>query len=385
MVPLGDLAHLNPRSDSTTERATFLGMADLGEDGRTTSGAPVDPTDLKSGYTPFRDRDLLVAKITPCFENGKIGQAVLSTKLGWGSTEFHVVRPDAERVDDRYLLHYLRTPLVRAVGETRMTGSGGQRRVPVDFLRRLAVPLPSLPEQRRIAAILDEADALQRKVAAGSANVMAVAEAAFRALESTLESRMVVPLSEIASVGSGITKGRKTPAGELTEVPYMTVANVQDKRLDLANIKTISVSKIELDRYRLQDQDLLLTEGGDPDKLGRGVVWQEDLPLSIHQNHVFRVRPLETSTDMTWLNWEVGSEYGKRYFLRAAKQTTGIATINSTQLKQFPVRMPSVAARTEFRSILDHLTELRSAYERRTRTLGTVFASLQHRAFRGEL
>ncbi|WP_434968850.1 restriction endonuclease subunit S [Microbacterium sp. bgisy207] len=155
-VPLGDVAELNPRTPYGEETGTFLGMTDLGEDGRTTSGIIVDSQDLKTGYTPFRNADLLVAKITPCFENGKIGQVRIKTDVGWGSTEFHVVRPNDAMVDRRFLHHFLRTPEVRAAGGMRMTGSAGQRRVPINFLRRLQIPLPPLPEQRRIAAILDE-------------------------------------------------------------------------------------------------------------------------------------------------------------------------------------------------------------------------------------
>ncbi|MBK7625243.1 MAG: restriction endonuclease subunit S [Kineosporiaceae bacterium] len=120
-------------------------------------------SDVSTGYTLFENGDLLVAKITPCFENNKIGQARLSHAVGVGSSEFHVVRPNRKLVDDRYLLHFLRQDRVRIDGERRMTGSGGQRRVPPAFLRDLEVPLMPLDEQRRIAAILDRADALRAK------------------------------------------------------------------------------------------------------------------------------------------------------------------------------------------------------------------------------
>lgn len=384
-VPLGEVSWLNPRGDSSIESGTFLGMADVSENGTTTAGIGIEPGDLKSGYTPFRDRDLLVAKITPCFENGKIAQASLHTKLGWGSTEFHVVRPNAELLHDRFALHYLRSPSVRANGTIRMTGSAGQRRVPLSYLQSLEIPLPPLPEQRRIAAILDEADALRSTAMKLTMASASLAESAFRELELTLGDGHVVPLSEIATVGSGITKGRKAPPARLVEVPYMTVANVQEKRLDLSNVKTIGASEAEIERYRLLTNDLLLTEGGDPDKLGRGVVWKSELPVSIHQNHVFRVRAIDASVDMTWLSWEIGSDYGKRYFLRAAKQTTGIATINSSQLRGFPVRIPSKAAIATFRERLDRAEALKATSVRRVDAFATLFASLQHRAFRGEL
>jgi type I restriction enzyme, S subunit len=120
-----------------------------------------DAKECLRGFTPFQRGDVLVAKITPCFENGKIVIANIGRKFGFGSTEFHVVRPDARYLDVRYLLHCLRQPHVRLQGQRRMTGSAGQRRVPAHFLSTFEIPLCTLPEQQRIAGILDAADALR--------------------------------------------------------------------------------------------------------------------------------------------------------------------------------------------------------------------------------
>lgn len=104
--------------------------------------------EVSKGYTPFLDGDVLIAKITPCFENGKIAHAHLTRRYGFGSTEFHIVRPRTDRADARYLVHYLRQDRIRRQGKSRMTGSAGQRRVPEHFLAGLSVPVPPLPEQR---------------------------------------------------------------------------------------------------------------------------------------------------------------------------------------------------------------------------------------------
>src|SRR6185312_6918107 len=117
--------------------------------------------------------------------------------------------------------------------------------------------------------------------------------------------------------------------------------------LDLSTIKVIPATEDELGRYRLKRGDLLLTEGGDPDKLGLGTLWNEELPVCIHQNHIFRVRVTSTAIDPLFLNWLVGSQRGKRYFLRSAKQTTGIASINMTQLRRFPLLLPPLTVQQE--------------------------------------
>jgi type I restriction enzyme S subunit len=193
------------------------------------------------------------------------------------------------------------------------------------------------------------------------------------------------PLQELALVSSGITMGRRTQQ-PTQSVPYVTVANVQDRRLELRTVKTIEATAAEIERYRLRAGDLLLTEGGDPDKLGRGTLWRDELETCIHQNHVFRVRVTrEDLLDRTYLNWHVGSRRGKSYFLRSAKQTTGIASINSTQLKGFPVILPPLREQRQFARRIGAIGAMTEKAESHLRSLDRFISGLQYRAFRKEL
>ena len=164
---LDEVADLNPSLSEVPaedETVSFLPMSAVDAD-------RVDVVDnetrqfaqVSKGYTSFLPDDVLVAKITPCFENGKIAHAKPTRRLGFGSTEFHVVRAHGETLEPRYLVHFLRLDRIRFDGRRKMKGSAGQRRVPEHFLARLQIPLPPLPEQRRIAEILDKADALRAK------------------------------------------------------------------------------------------------------------------------------------------------------------------------------------------------------------------------------
>ena len=164
----------------------------------------------------------------------------------------------------------------------------------------------------------------------------------------------------------------------------MRVANVQDGRIELGDVQNIEVAPEEVDRYLLESGDVLLTEGGDPDKLGRGAVWYGAIPRCIHQNHIFRVRP-GPHLDSEFLSSLIGSERGKRYFLRAAKQTTGIASINMTQLRNFPLLVPPTALQARFAGAVGALRGTRRQIEAHAAALDTLFASLLHRAFTGEL
>jgi type I restriction enzyme S subunit len=158
-----------------------------------------------------------------------------------------------------------------------------------------------------------------------------------------MKSWSVSYLRDVAEIVAGITLGRKTGEAHLIEVPYLRVANVQDGRLSLAEVRTVAATQREIERLALRDGDLLLTEGGDLDKLGRGTCWRQQLPLCIHQNHIFRVRLPESEFDPDFCSLQIGSPYGKAYFAAHAKKTTGIASINQQVLGAFPLLCPPLS------------------------------------------
>jgi len=319
----------------------FLPMSAVSEAGYASYGERRALRELLKGYTYFERGDVLIAKITPCLENGKAASLDdLPDALGFGSTEFHVLRPGPD-VDARYLFHAVWNNAFRKAAVSSFTGSAGQKRLPASFFDRYKVPLPPLVAQRRIAAMLDKADAVRRKRRESLRLLDEFLRSAFLEMFGdpvrNEKGREVVRLEAIADIVSGVTKGRKLRNYPVQDVPYLRVANVQDGSLDLGEMKTIPVTRDEIAQYRLEAGDILLTEGGDPDKLGRGAIWRDEIRDCIHQNHVFRVRLRDAGILAEYVSALVGSAYGKRYFLKAAKQTTGIASINRTQLGSFPV------------------------------------------------
>lgn len=149
-----------------------------------------------------------------------------------------------------------------------------------------------------------------------------------------------VRLKELAKIQTGVAKGQKN-IQDPVKLPYLRVANVQDGFLDLSEVKEVMVDRSKVKRYLLEPEDVLLTEGGDFDKLGRGTIWREELPKCLHQNHVFAVRTNPKKLDAAFFSLQAGSPYGKWYFQSCAKQTTNLASINSSQLKDFSVILPS--------------------------------------------
>ena len=161
--PVKRLRYLTSRSSSDSRRArlaqvseaSFLPMEAIGEQGQLDLSATRPIEKLKSGYSQFFDGDVVIAKITPCFENGK-GALIRGTLggVGFGTTELHVLTPGPE-LDGRFLYYVTVDPRFRQFGEAYMTGAAGQQRVPEDFVRDLQVPIPELSQQRTIADYLD--------------------------------------------------------------------------------------------------------------------------------------------------------------------------------------------------------------------------------------
>ncbi len=172
-------------------------------------------------------------------------------------------------------------------------------------------------------------------------------------------------LNFVAEERGGITLGKRYGREDLVEFPYLRVANVQDGRLDLSEITTVSVPASEAATFLLQPGDVLMNEGGDSDKLGRGCVWRGEINPCLHQNHVFAVRPSRVSSD--WLALWTSTDSAKGYFESRAKQSTNLASISGTNIKELPIPLPPIP---EQRAIRDHIVSTTAKLD----SLGAVTA-----------
>ena len=150
------------------------------------------------------------------------------------------------------------------------------------------------------------------------------------------------PLGAICEIVSGITKDSKKQGDDYREVPYLRVANVQRLQLNLSEVKTIPAKESTIASYRLEPGDILLNEGGDRDKLGRGWIWQGQISECIHQNHVFRARIRDGKAIPKWIAYYANTNEARAYFLASGKQTTNLASISKKNLSALPVPLPPV-------------------------------------------
>lgn len=202
------------------------------------------------------------------------------------------------------------------------------------------------------------------------------------------EGWSVARLDMIASLKGGITKDSKRKSSEFRSVPYLRVANVQRGYLDLTEIKEIEASEEAIRDLALQYGDVLFNEGGDLDKLGRGWIWENQIPECIHQNHVFRARTYLPEMASRLISYW-GNSFGQLYFMRVGKQTTNLASINLSKLSEFPVPLPPLAEQAEIvrevEARISTLDNLEITLTHELKRAERLRQSLLHRAFTGRL
>lgn len=196
----------------------------------------------------------------------------------------------------------------------------------------------------------------------------------------------VTAFDEVAVVIGGVTKGRDLRGKQVIVCPYLAVANVQRGHFKLEGLKSIEISADELAKYQVHEGDLLITEGGDWDKVGRTAIWRGDVANCLHQNHVFKARVSSKQLLNEWVELVFNSGVGRDYFAGASKQMTNLASINMTQLRSFALPIPPLDEQQRILSALSELTahcnEWRSQLERK-QALSALIATAVVSSFTG--
>ncbi len=415
-VRLKLLCEINPSKSGLSNAPTdmevsFLPMESIGENGELDLSEIRELDAVGSGYTYFRNDDVIIAKITPCFENGK-GALVkgLVNGIGFGTTELYVLRIKSQVISE-FIYYLTRSTSFRSPGIAMMQGAAGQKRVRADFIADYPVSLPPKNEQYAIAAFLDRQTAKIDALIAKKRELIAalhekrsaiISHAVTKGLnpdapmkDSGIEWVDTIPahwqvqrLKFVADVRSGVAKGRKFEGVKTVELPYLRVANVQAGHIDLSDVAEIEVTVSEIERYCLKVGDVLMNEGGDYDKLGRGAVWQGQIEPCLHQNHVFAVRPYQQSLSL-WITTLTLAQYARFYFMINSKQSTNLASISSRNLSEFPVIMPPQSEREQILGYIEnetrHIDRLTAKAEETIERLQEYRAALISAAVTGKI
>lgn len=296
-----------------------------------------------------------------------------------------MLRADTQKVIPEYAKYYFESQkFLRQIGRITKK-SVNQASFTVTALKELEIPLASIIVQRDISEKLKKVDWLVSLRKQQLAKLDELVKARFvEMFGDVLLNSMQWPektLENMADIVSGITKGRKTAEADLQEVPYMAVSNVKDGYIDWTTVKTILATRQEIEQYRLMPDDILMTEGGDPDKVGRGAIIKVPLKNSIHQNHIFRVRLDEQEILPSFFAEYLRHQKAKRYFLGCAKQTTGIASINMRQLRALPTLVPPLSLQKQFAAFVERVDQQKQTVQQGLEKLELMKKALMQEYF----
>lgn len=364
---------LQPDSD-----VSFIPMQDVSDNGEWVVRQTRKLKEVQTGYTRFQDGDVLFAKITPCMENGKGAHAVgLKNGIGFGSTEFHVLRA-RQSADSRFIYHWSRFPQLRLAAEAVMIGSAGQQRVPASFFCSFRVPALSLQQQRRIAEILDTVDEAIQQTEAVIAKLKEMKQGLLhdlltRGLDENGELRDPVahpelfkdsPLGRIPReweavrigdvaihVGSGLTPRGGRSVYRDRGVLFIRSQNVTFEGLVLDDAAYIDMrTHAAMSRSEIFTYDVLLNITGA--SIGRCCTVSVGLgPANVNQ-HVCAIRlPQATASDATFLSSVLASPIGQLQIerLNAGGNREGL---NYAQLRSFLVPWPTREERHRISMVL---------------------------------
>lgn len=269
-------------------------------------------------------------------------------------------RLDPKKANARFVAYSLSTSAGRAAGE--LSGGSTRSRINLGLMAGRKVLLPPIHEQERIANFLDEQTARIDALISEKVELLGTLKAHQYSYASLIMTRglsaapsmkpsgypelgavpthwSVKRLKFLGDVRSGIAKGKDHGEKEVVSLPYLRVANVQDGYVDLSEVLEIDVGVREVDRFLLKVGDVLMNEGGDNDKLGRGTVWRGQIAPCVHQNHVFAVRLYDTGL-ADWVARFTSTDAARSYFFLRSKQSTNLASINQGNVRELPVPLP---------------------------------------------
>lgn len=395
---LKDLCIIRPqkseakRSLDNDDYVSFLPMEDLGVAQKEVF--PVKErrlSEVYGSYTYFAENDLLVAKITPCFENGKVGIArSLTNKIGFGSSEYFVLRPSTELLPE-YLYYYFNQDRIRRDGINAMTGAVGHKRVSKDFIENLDICYPeSQEEQRRIVSILDESFAA---IAKAKVNAEKNLQNARELFESYLQSVFANPGDDweektLEYVCDKITDGtHNTPTYTSAGIPFITVKNLTNGIIDFSDTKFISIQEHNAltKRCKPEKEDILYTKVG---TTGIAKVVDVEKEFSIFVS-VALLKIKHGIIFNKYLEYFLNSPFARE---QAKKRTRGTANKNLVikDIKQIIVRYPRPLIKqknivTQLDAYVTESQRLESIYKKKLDDLEELKKSILQKAFNGVL
>ncbi len=384
-VPLNKVAEIERDSinpSAITDGTTYVGLENIETGGLFVNVRKVTKGELASSKFAFTDKHILYGKLRPYL--AKIARPTFS---GICSTDILPILPNSA-INRDYLTHFLCQSSMIELATSRSTGANLPRLSP-KILAEFLIPLPPIEQQKRIAAILDKAEELRRLRGQSIEQLDVLSRSLFIEMfgdpSKNPKGWEKVDLGSVGSVQGGLQVSASRSSLPC-EISYLRVANVYRDELNLSEIKTIKATEPEIKRTLLQTNDILIVEGhGNPNEIGRCALWDGSIKNCIHQNHLIRLRCNLKQVHPTFVSRYMNSEWGRRDLLKAGKTTSGLNTISISNVRAVQLQLPPLSLQQEFAQRIELIDRLKTKHRESLAHLNTLFTSLQHRAFRGEL
>jgi type I restriction enzyme, S subunit len=385
LVKLSDVAIVNPRLSKDADelqQVSFVAMASASDEGFLLSEESRVLKESKKGFTYFDAGDVLIAKITPCFENGKcLRPNQITNQIGFGSTEFHVLRAIPEKLDSTYLFYLMWSDRFRNLGEASMSGAAGQKRVGTDFLRDFEIPLPPLEEQKRIAAILDKADAIRRKrhqaIKLADDFLRSVFLEMFGDPVTNPKGWEVTSLSNLVSkLGDGL---HGTPVYDCEgDYHFINGNNLDGGKVVIGEaVKRISQSEYEKHKKDLNENTMLVSING---TIGKVAFYNGEKIVLGKSACYFNL--IQGAVNKTFLYHLISGDYFKNYVSGIVTGST-IKNVSLKSMREFPVLLPPTELQERFSAIEVRVKSMLSRCKNGQSS--PLFETLSQQAFSGKL
>ncbi len=395
-VPIGQIAQLNPRTPKNLnedQKISFLPMASVSEDGKVVEQEDRTFSKVKKGYKYFERGDIIVAKITPCFENGKAALTdSLENQIGFGSTEFHVIRPDKSKIDTKYLFSIIWSNRFRYLGEKSMKGAAGQKRIPIDFIKDYEIPLPSLEDQRRIAHMLEKLEGLISRRKEHLQQLEALLKSIFLDMfGDPITNPYKFPIEKLSNFYINPKEGTKCgPFGSALKKSELVESGISVWNMDnigptghmaLPFRMWITEEKYQkLAPYSVIDGDIIISRAGTVGKMcvakmngEPGIISTNLIRLRLND----KLRPQYFTSLMTHCKGRIG---------RLKTGPDGALThMNTGILNKLEFPYPPVELQEQFICMLEKVETLKHRYRKSITDLEMLYATLTQKAFKGEL
>jgi len=343
--------------------------------------------EVYSGYTYFKDNDILLAKVTPCFENGKSAIARnLVNGIGFGSSEFYVLRPH-NSVLPEWVYRIVSSQNFINEGKQNMSGAVGLKRVTLDFIGSYNIPLPPLPEQTRIASKLDALFArIDKSIALLEENIKHTKGLMASVLEEVFGGG-TVSLSELSLVNP--KKSEIRGMAENTQVSFLPMADLKEYQIDFQVKQVKKLNEVYTGYTYFRDNDVLVakvTPCFENGKAGIARNLQNSIGFGSSEYHVIRAR---NKVLPEWIYYSIMTTSFRDEGVNNMTGSSGLKRVPPKFIEEWKIKAPVIEEQKKTIKkihVLDkNLNEIISAQQSKLTYLKALKSSLLDRAFKGEL